>query len=113
MPLLNPDGYEFSRTDDRMWRKNRAPPPEHKKSNGCRGVDLNRNWNVTGYGVGASENPCEDTYGGEQPGSQPEVQAAARNLMARRDRIRISISVHSYGECFELKSYLSNILIQS
>ena len=24
MPLLNPDGYEYSRTTDRMWRKNRA-----------------------------------------------------------------------------------------
>ena len=23
IPLLNPDGYEFSRTTDRMWRKNR------------------------------------------------------------------------------------------
>ena len=22
-PLLNPDGYEFSHTDNRMWRKNR------------------------------------------------------------------------------------------
>ena len=21
VPLLNPDGYEFSRTDDRMWRQ--------------------------------------------------------------------------------------------
>jgi hypothetical protein len=28
MPLLNPDGYEFSHTDDRMWRKNRAKPPQ-------------------------------------------------------------------------------------
>ena len=22
-PLLNPDGYEYSHTNDRMWRKNR------------------------------------------------------------------------------------------
>ena len=25
MPLLNPDGYEYSHTHDRMWRKNRTP----------------------------------------------------------------------------------------
>ena len=24
MPILNPDGYEYSRNSDRMWRKNRA-----------------------------------------------------------------------------------------
>ena len=23
IPLANPDGYQFSRTSDRMWRKNR------------------------------------------------------------------------------------------
>ena len=35
LPLANPDGYEYSRTRDRMWRKNRRVPY---------GVDLNRNW---------------------------------------------------------------------
>ena len=30
MPLLNPDGYEYSRTTDRMWRKNRAKPKNRK-----------------------------------------------------------------------------------
>jgi hypothetical protein len=27
MPLMNPDGYEYSHDHDRMWRKNRVPPP--------------------------------------------------------------------------------------
>jgi hypothetical protein len=35
MPLVNPDGYEYSRVKNRMWRKNRRAP---------NGVDLNRNW---------------------------------------------------------------------
>jgi hypothetical protein len=26
------------------------------------GVDLNRNWNVTGYGIGASSSPCSETF---------------------------------------------------
>ena len=30
MPLLNPDGYEYSRTTDRMWRKNRSKPKNRK-----------------------------------------------------------------------------------
>ena len=39
MPLVNPDGYEYTRTVNRMWRKNRRPTG--RKSNG---IDLNRNW---------------------------------------------------------------------
>ena len=41
-PCVNPDGYTFSRTDDRLWRKNRRPA----SANGgqCAGVDLNRNF---------------------------------------------------------------------
>lgn len=35
LPLVNPDGYEYSRTHNRMYRKNRRAPF---------GVDLNRNW---------------------------------------------------------------------
>ena len=35
MPLVNPDGYEYSRVKNRMWRKNRRA---------SHGVDLNRNW---------------------------------------------------------------------
>ena len=32
MPLLNPDGYEYSHTHDRMWRKNRSPEGKMKIS---------------------------------------------------------------------------------
>lgn len=35
LPLVNPDGYEYSRQVNRMWRKNRSP---------VAAVDLNRNW---------------------------------------------------------------------
>jgi len=44
MPILNPDGYEYSRTPGhRLWRKNRSLPPA---GSNCYGVDLNRNYDV-------------------------------------------------------------------
>ncbi len=38
LPVVNPDGYEYTHTEDRLWRKSRS------KHNGdeCIGVDLNR-----------------------------------------------------------------------
>lgn len=39
IPNLNPDGYHWSFTQDRMWRKNR-----HQINSTCVGVDLNRNF---------------------------------------------------------------------
>ncbi|XP_022248674.1 carboxypeptidase B-like, partial [Limulus polyphemus] len=39
--LMNPDGYEYSHTTDRMWRKTRSWTISLL---GCRGVDPNRNW---------------------------------------------------------------------
>ena len=38
-PSINPDGYEYSRNYDRMWRKTRS-----RTSGRCVGVDGNRNW---------------------------------------------------------------------
>lgn len=38
VPMLNPDGYEFSRTTNRLWRLNRR-----NVTATCVGVDLNRN----------------------------------------------------------------------
>ncbi|RMZ96898.1 carboxypeptidase O, partial [Brachionus plicatilis] len=39
-PLLNPDGYEYSQTTSRLWRKNRSP----NQFSSCVGTDLNRNF---------------------------------------------------------------------
>ena len=56
LPLANPDGYEYSRTTDRMWRKTRSG------SGSCIGVDPNRNWGYMWGGKGASRDPCSHNY---------------------------------------------------
>lgn len=50
-PNLNPDGYEWSRTNNRLWRQNRR-----QVNANCIGVDLNRNfaysWRAAAVAVG-------------------------------------------------------------
>jgi murein tripeptide amidase MpaA len=65
MPLVNVDGYEFSRLDgERYQRKNRRPPPSYipRSNTACWGVDLNRNFPQHFGGRDASESPCDQNY---------------------------------------------------
>ena len=94
VPLLNPDGYEYCHTQDRLWRKNRRPPGPTEK---CHGVDLNRNFQL-GYGLGASTDSCSEVFQGPGPGSEPETRA----LMSLGERLNSSllyyVSLHAYGQ---------------
>ena len=67
---MNPDGYEYSRSTDRMWRKNRRKNENSK----CDGVDLNRNFDK-GYGDYSSDDPCQEDYRGPEAFSEPEARA--------------------------------------
>ena len=42
IPSANPDGYAYTFSHDRLWRKTRSP--QGVKGHNCTGVDLNRNW---------------------------------------------------------------------
>ena len=46
VPCVNPDGYEYTRNGDGMWRKNRRPLEVDQLGHKTRetGVDLNRNY---------------------------------------------------------------------
>lgn len=58
LPVLNPDGYEYSHTNDRLWRKNRNPLAGDE----CAGVDLNRNFGYEWGGIESIDDPCDETY---------------------------------------------------
>ncbi|XP_045451565.1 carboxypeptidase B-like [Melitaea cinxia] len=95
LPVLNPDGYEYTHTDDRMWRKNRAQYGE------CMGVDLNRNFSY-GWGEkgeeGSSEDPCNIFYRGPKPFSEPETAAVKKVILESGTDFKVFLSLHSYGE---------------
>jgi len=76
IPILNVDGYDFTHTSNRLWRKNRQPNP----GSSCIGTDPNRNYGYGWSGPGASNNPCAETYYGSRAYSAPEV-AASRDIV--------------------------------
>ncbi|XP_075067481.1 carboxypeptidase A6 [Mixophyes fleayi] len=93
MPVFNVDGYRYSWTHDRFWRKTRS-----KMRLNCHGVDANRNWKVNFCEEGASYNPCDSTYCGPYAESEPEVKAVAHFIHKRRKHIKIYISFHAYAQ---------------
>ncbi|XP_010706545.1 carboxypeptidase A1-like [Meleagris gallopavo] len=91
--VTNPDGFVFTHTSNRMWRKTRS---RHSGSL-CVGVDPNRNWDAGFGGSGASGNPCSETYRGPYANSEPEVQAIV-DFVKNHGNIKAFISIHSYSQ---------------
>ncbi|XP_038667990.1 carboxypeptidase A1-like [Scyliorhinus canicula] len=91
--LVNPDGYVYTHTKNRMWRKTRSLIPGKK----CVGVDANRNFDAGFGGPGTSNNPCMETYRGPYPNSEPEVAAIVNFVQSHRN-IKSFITIHSYSQ---------------
>lgn len=90
IPIVNPDGYQYSWDVNRLWRKNRRP-----NGDGSFGVDLNRNWAVGWGGQGSSGNPSSQIYRGVAPFSEPE-SGAMRDFYMATPNIVANIDFHSY-----------------
>ena len=92
IPVENPDGYQYTFTTERYWRKNRR-----LNVDGSYGVDPNRNypafWGLDN--VGSSGWELAETYRGTAPGSEPETQAVMAFHAAHPPVV--SLSYHSYG----------------
>lgn len=92
IPVANPDGYIFSHTNNRMWRKTRRP-----SSAVCFGADPNRNFDHNWGQAGTSTNPCSDIFPGDRPFSEPETQALA-DYYTRIPNLAAYLSMHSFGQ---------------
>jgi hypothetical protein len=87
VPVVNPDGYQYSWSTDRYWRKNRR---------GGYGVDLNRNYAVAWGGSGSSSSKRSQVYRGEYAFSENE-STALRDL-SKRQQFALHLDFHSYGQ---------------
>ncbi|KAJ2945706.1 hypothetical protein O0L34_g548 [Tuta absoluta] len=99
VPIVNPDGYHFTHTQDRMWRKNRS-----RFGNTIVGVDLNRNfglnWGCNGLDAYSPTygDPTHQNYRGQQPFSEPESCAVKDMILYSGLPFKIFLSFHAYSE---------------
>jgi len=92
IPVFNVDGYEYSWTSNRFWRKNRR-----NNGDGTTGVDINRNWGEGWGGNGASSDTSSETYHGTAPFSEIETQVM-RDFFLAHPNIRAQLDIHSFSQ---------------
>ncbi len=92
IPVYNVDGYNYTRTTNRLWRKNRR-----NNGNGTFGVDINRNWGAGWGGEGSSGVGSSETYRGTAAFSEPETQAM-RDFFIAHPNVRAQLDLHSYSQ---------------
>ncbi|KAJ2953493.1 hypothetical protein O0L34_g1091 [Tuta absoluta] len=104
LPVANPDGYSYTFSNDRMWRKNRNPAynktctgaVDNDRSNG---VDLNRNFGYQWMQIGASDDSCSQTFAGPSANSELESRAIVNYLNGLKNRnIVYYLAIHSYTQ---------------
>ncbi|KAF1840089.1 uncharacterized protein K460DRAFT_371306 [Cucurbitaria berberidis CBS 394.84] len=97
IPIVNPDGFAFSQTSDRLWRKNRQTTPTAS----CVGRDINRNWpSHWDQRGGASTSPCAQDYKGPSAGDGVETKALKAHLdsVAAGKGVQLYMDIHSYSQ---------------
>nr|XP_036574262.1 zinc carboxypeptidase [Colletotrichum truncatum]XP_036587701.1 zinc carboxypeptidase [Colletotrichum truncatum]KAF6780666.1 zinc carboxypeptidase [Colletotrichum truncatum]KAF6798643.1 zinc carboxypeptidase [Colletotrichum truncatum] len=98
-PVVNPDGFIYTQTTNRLWRKNR----QTTSGSSCLGHDINRNWpyqwSATG---GASTDPCADDFKGASAGDAPETAALSAWLAKTKaaQGLKLFIDFHAYSQLF-------------
>ncbi|XP_074446870.1 carboxypeptidase B [Larus michahellis] len=94
LPVVNIDGYVYTWTNDRMWRKTRSKNAGSR----CIGTDPNRNFNAGWCTLGASKSPCDSTYCGSAPESEKETKALADFIREHLSTIKAYLTIHSYSQ---------------
>ncbi|XP_055345293.1 carboxypeptidase B-like [Paramacrobiotus metropolitanus] len=94
LPMINPDGFDYTHTNERLWRKTRRIDPFSE----CIGVDANRNYDFQWQKVKPAIDPCTNTYGGPAPYSEPENLLIFEQIMDLKRELRAFLTFHSHGQ---------------
>ncbi|XP_072110603.1 carboxypeptidase B-like [Mobula birostris] len=94
VPVVNVDGYSYTWTRNRFWRKTRS----RYLGNNCMGTDPNRNFDAAWCSTGASKNSCSNVYCGPFVESEPEVKAVANFVRDHLQHIKAYLAFHSYSQ---------------
>ncbi|XP_069839586.1 carboxypeptidase O-like [Dendropsophus ebraccatus] len=94
IPVLNIDGYIYTWTTERLWRKNRSP----QENGTCFGVDLNRNFDAQWCYTGA-DTFCESyVFCGPSPASELETKAVVKLFEEVKSNMLMYLTIHNYGQ---------------
>lgn len=92
IPVLNPDGYEYTWTNDRYWRKSRHVDPKV----GLDGVDLNRNFPSFWAPAPNGTRPDSEIFPGFHPMSEIEIISLDKFVKSLGKNIISYWDIHSY-----------------
>lgn len=101
VPVVNPDGYEYTWEVDRLWRKSRQPTSHSS----CPGYDLDHvfgyQWNGIEHQYSYYDEECSESYGGHAPFEAVEACELAdwaRNVTETGTNLVGFIDLHSYSQ---------------
>ncbi|XP_011160941.1 zinc carboxypeptidase [Solenopsis invicta] len=91
-PVYNPDGYAYTHTTNRLWRKTRKPYGI------CVGADANRNWDYHWESNILTRHACSPIHAGSEPFSEIETKSMSEYIKSVSDKFYSYISFHSFSQ---------------